>query len=431
VSEDAHRARIPRRHVVVGMAFLASVVGYTDRVNISVAAVAMKEQLGWSQTQKGLVLSAFFVGYMLFMFASGWLATRFGGKRVLGLSVLAWSVVTLLTPFAAQVSLAALFAARVAIGVGEAGLFPATYELFGRWVPASERSRAVARMLSGIPIGTVVGVIATAWVVTRFGWPMAFYAFGAVGLVWVAAFFREVENDPADDPRVGAEERALLPAPDTATRSAKVPWRRLLLRWPVLAVIVGHFASTWNLYVLLSWLPSYFRDVQHLTIANAGLFSAAPWLTNFAGTQLAGIIADRLIARGVHATFVRKLMQCVGLVGAAAFLLALRDVDSAGGALALLCAAMGAQGLCVSGFAPAMMDVAPRHGALIYGVSNTFATVPGIVGVTATGWLVDRTGTYTAGFVLAAGVSAVAALLFGLLFEARPLQDDDTLAAAS
>src|SRR5947209_865220 len=200
---------MPRRHVVVGMAFLATVIGYTDRVNISVAAVAMKEQLGWSQTQKGLVLSAFFVGYMLFMFASGWLATRFGGKLVLALSVLAWSIVTLLTPVAAQMSLATLFAARVAIGIGEAGLFPATYDLFGRWLPASERSRAVARMLSGIPVGTVVGVMATGWIVTRFGWPMAFYGFGALGLVWVVAFQRQVTNDPASDPRVDAEERAL------------------------------------------------------------------------------------------------------------------------------------------------------------------------------------------------------------------------------
>ena len=412
------------------MAFLATLVGYTDRVNISVAAVAMKEELGWSQTQKGLVLSAFFVGYMLFMLASGWLATRFGGKRVLGLSVLAWSVVTILTPLSAQVSLATLFAARVAIGVGEAGLFPAAYELFGRWVPAGERTRAVARIMSGIPLGTIAGVMVTGWLVERFGWPMAFYACGAVGLVWFAVFQREVTNDPADDPRVSDEERARLPPPDARAHTAKVPWRRLLLRWPVLAIVVAHFASTWNLYVLLSWLPSYFRDVQHLTIANAGLFSAAPWISNLAGIQLAAFATDRLIARGVAVTTVRKLMQCAGLLGAAGFLFAMRDVGSPNVALALLCAATGLQGLCACGFAPGMMDVAPRHGAVIYGVSNTFATLPGIVGVAVTGWLVDRTGTYSAAFALAAGVSIAGAVLFGLLFEARPLADDAGIPAS-
>jgi len=418
---DAHPgSRLPRRHVVVGMTFLATVIGYTDRVNISVAAVAMKEQLGWSQTQKGLVLSAFFVGYMLFMFPGGWLATRVGGKRVLAASVLAWSAVTLLTPLSAHLSFAALLVARVAIGVGEAGRFPASYELFGRWLPAHERSRAVARVLSGIPVGTVAGMMATGWIVGRFGWPAAFYVCGALGLVWVVVFQREVTNDPAEDPRVGAEERALLPPSDAGAGAANVPWRGLLLRGPVVAIIAAHFASTWNLYVLLAWLPSYFRDVQHMTIAGAGFWSAAPWISNFVGTHLAAMGADRLAARGVSVTVVRKLAQCLGLLGASGFLLPLHDVGSPEVALALLCAATGALGMCNCGFPPAMMDVAPRHGALIYGVSNTFATLPGIVGVAATGWLVDRTGTYAAGFALTAGVGVVGAIVFGVLFDARP-----------
>ena len=112
-----------RRHTVVAMTFLAAFIAYTDRVNIAVAAVQMRVDLGWSQTQKGLVLSSFFVGYMLFMFASGWLANRFGGKRVLGFAVLAWSVFTLLTPLAASISMPALILARCVPGLAvEVGL---------------------------------------------------------------------------------------------------------------------------------------------------------------------------------------------------------------------------------------------------------------------------------------------------------------------
>src|SRR5476651_246731 len=106
----------PRRHVVVGLTFLAAVIAYTDRVNISVAAVAMREHFGWSQTQKGWVLSSFFVGYLLFMFVGGVLATRYGGKKVLGWSVLSWSVFTLLTPLAAIASLPLLLVTRVGMG---------------------------------------------------------------------------------------------------------------------------------------------------------------------------------------------------------------------------------------------------------------------------------------------------------------------------
>jgi len=146
-------SRWPRRHVVVGFASLGCVIAYTDRVNISVAALAMKEHFGWSQTEKGFVLSAFFIGYFLFMFVAGLLATRFGGKRLLGYSVAAWSIFTLLTPVAAALSLTTLLFVRVGMGIGEAAMFPAALELFGRWVPPTERARAVARLYSGIPIG--------------------------------------------------------------------------------------------------------------------------------------------------------------------------------------------------------------------------------------------------------------------------------------
>jgi ACS family sodium-dependent inorganic phosphate cotransporter len=200
-----------------------------------------------------------------------------------------------------------------------------------------------------------------------------------------------------------------------------VPWRRLLVSVPVVAIVFGHIASNWTLYVLLAWLPSYFRDALHLSIASAGLFSAGPWLTAVAVTNLAAPVSDRLIARGFSVTATRKLMQCGGLIISAAFLLATRDVHSPGVALALLCAATGALGLTWCGYAPAFIDVAPRHSAIVGGFSNTIATIPGIVGVAVTGWFLDVTGTYSAAFVLTAGISVLSATVFGLFFSARPL----------
>ncbi len=421
MSEDCART-VPgrgRRHVVIAFTFLACVISYTDRVNIAVAAVAMKEHFGWTQTQKAWVLSAFFVGYLVFMFPGGLLATRYGGKKVLGWSVLAWSVCTLLTPLAAVAGLPALLLARVGMGLGEAAMFPGAYEMFSRWVPAAERARAAARLLSGIPVGTVIGLTGTGLLVVHYGWASPFYVFGAVGLVWVLLWGAWVHNDPARDPLLGSSERALL---GTRARAApREPIGRLLLRRPVIAIVIAHVAGNWALYMLLSWLPSYFRDVQGLSIANAGLFSAAPWLAMFLVSNLAATVTDRMILRGVSVATTRKAMQCGGLLGSAAFLLLLRDVHTPGAALALLCAATGALGCTWSGFAPSFLDVAPRHGALLYGFSNTFATIPGVVGVTVTGWLVDATGTYSAAFLLAAAVSVLGAAVFAVFFESREL----------
>ena len=417
-------ARWPQRHTVVLLSFLACGLAYTDRVNIAVASIAMREQFGWSQTEKGLVLSAFFVGYLLFMFAAGLLAARWGGKLVLGWSVVIWSAFTMLTPMAASVSMAALIVSRIGMGIGEAAMFPAAYELYGRWVPAGERARATARLLSGIPLGTLVGLTGSGWLVAHLGWPSAFYVFGAAGFAWGVVWLRTVHNNPTDDPRVGAAERLLLAtAASSSAHLALRDYRRLLMSGPVAAIAAAHFASTWNIYVLMSWLPSYFREVQGLSIANAGLFSAAPWLTMFAFSNLSASVSDRMIARGADLTSTRKLMQSVSLIGSALVLLLMPYAHSASAALAMLCIAMGALGCTNAAFAPAMLDVAPRYGAVLYGFSNTFATIPGIIGVAAMGWLVDRTGTYTAGFVLTAAVSVLGALTFGLLFNARRIVD--------
>jgi ACS family sodium-dependent inorganic phosphate cotransporter len=128
-----------------------------------------------------------------------------------------------------------------------------------------------------------------------------------------------------------------------------------------------------------------------------------------------------MILRGVSVSVIRKVMECGGLIVSASFLLLVREVHNPAAALGLLCAATGALGCTWAGFAPSFLDVAPRHGALLYGFSNTLATIPGIIGVTVTGWLVDVTGTYSAAFLLAATVAALGAVVFGLWFEAREL----------
>src|SRR5574338_56548 len=164
-------------HSVVVLCTAAVFISYIDRTNISVAAIPMKEQFGWTETTKGFVLSSFFIGYLLLQVASGTLANRYGGKIVLGVAVLWWSVFTMLTPPAAVLSLPALIGARIALGLGEAAVFPASINMVGRWVPVASRSRAVALFASGLSLGTVVSLPLTGWLTREYGWPVPFYAF--------------------------------------------------------------------------------------------------------------------------------------------------------------------------------------------------------------------------------------------------------------
>lgn len=411
-----------RRHTVLALCFLAMFVAYTDRVNISVAAVAMRDQFGWTQTTKGWVLSAFFVGYLACMILSGWLAARFGGKRVLALAVIWWSAFTMLTPLAASLSIAALIAARIGLGMGEAAVMPAAYDIFSRWVPRAERTRAVARFLSGIPLGQVVGFIATGWMTSRYGWPLSFYVFGAIGVLWAALWIVRVRNSPVDDRHLAAAERAMLEqqTADASIRSP-TPWHELLRKPSIIAIFVGHFCNNWGLYFLLAWLPSYFKDALGLSVANASISAAAPWLAAFVTGNASAVLADRAIARGVRLSLVRKVTMGVGLLSFAVFMLLVRDVHSPTVALLLVCLATAAQGVCWSSFTPNLLDVAPRHAGVLISVSNTFATIPGIAGVAITGWLVDTTGTFSAAFLLTAIVSVGGALFYFLFGAAQRL----------
>lgn len=405
--------RWPARYTILTLCFLAAFICYIDRVNISVAALAMQERFGWSETVKGFVLSSFFIGYMLFQVPSGYLANRYGGKWVLGIAVAWWSLFTLITPFAA-LSLPLLIAARIGMGLGEAAMFPGAYNLFGRWIPLNERSRSVALLLSGVPIGNVVALLSSGWLVAHYGWPSAFYVFGAMGVVWVIVWIARAHDNPLDHPRLSADERALL-APlqrDAAPKgaAARVPWRTLLALPPVWALIVNHFCSNWGLYMLLAWLPSYFRRAQGFSIEYAGLYSAAPWLIMFLTINLSGWIADALSRRGVDLTRIRKGMQTFGLVGSSTCLLLAGNIAAPLTSVLLMCGALGALGFTWSGFLPNHLDIAPRYADVLMGITNTAGTIPGIFAVAITGWLVDVSGSYNTAFALTAAVN-----LFGLI----------------
>lgn len=406
--------RWPSRYRLIALCVMAVFVCYIDRVNISVAAIAMQEELGWSDTTKGLVMSSFFIGYMLFMAPAGWLANRIGGRRVLGFAVVWWSLWTMLTPPAAMASLAVLVVARIALGLGEAATFPAIYNLYGRWVPTEERTRAVSLMVSAIPLGTLCALMTTGWIIDRFGWPAVFYLFGALGILWALAWYPFTHDRPADDPRMAPAERELLArnaAAEAASREP-VPWGRLLRAPAVWALIINHLCANWVFYMLLAWLPSYFRTQLGLSIAQSGIYAAGPWLSMFAVGTFAGWFADRLVKRGVDLTLIRKTMQVLGLGGAAAFMLAARDVSSVNLAFALMCGALGTLSFTWAGFLPNHLEIAPKYADVLMGITNTAGTVPGVIGVAVTGWLVDTTGTYTAAFMLAAAVNIVGAVVW-------------------
>ena len=413
-----------KRYTVIVMCFLAMVIAYSDRVNISVAAIQMQQELGWNDVTKGLVLSSFFIGYLCFQIIGGWLANRYGGKIVLGFSVLIWSVFTIITPFAANLSMAFLLGARVLLGMGEASTAPSVVYMYSRWIPANERGRAMAIFSSGAVVGTLLTLMITGYVIVNFGWPMAFYSFGMLGFIWAIAWFGLISKSPEDHHDISAEELVLLANNSNDVRHANnVPWKYIFSHPAAWALIAANFSTNWGLYVALAWLPSYFNDTHGISIAGSGIYSSAPWLSMFIAIIISGWLADKALGNGISATTIRKTAQTIGLIGSAIFLVMAGSAANTFTAILTTCGALSCLGLCYAGFAPAVLEMSPRYGEVIFSISNTFGTVPGVIGVAVTGWLVELTGTYVAAFALTACVHIIGALAWLIFGTARKVID--------
>ena len=405
-----------RRYTLVLLCFGATFICYIDRTNISVAIIPMAEQFGWGRDTQGSVLSAFFVGYMLTQIIGGRLADRYGGKVVLAAGVLLWSLFTLLTPLAASLGLGALLVARVGLGVGEGVAFPSVYSLIGRWVPAAERARAISLNASGIPLGAVFALVVTPIIVETMGWPWAFYLFGLLGFVWWIPWQWKTASSPPAHRGVSAAEIEEIRAGGVEQRtSPPPPWRELLRRAPVWAFIVAHFCNNWSLYVLLSWLPTFVNQGLGVDFASVGVYTLVPNVAGIFFLNIAGGVSDRLMRRGMETTKVRKLLQTFAFAGLAASLLVVGEVESAWMAIAIMTAGTAISSFSSGGFSVNPVDIAPRHAGTLMGLSNTFATIPGIVGVYVSGLILERTGSWALLFQVAAGVTLVG-MVFYLIF---------------
>ena len=407
-----------QRYGLVGLCFFAVFVCYIDRVNISIAIIPMASEYGWDAATQGLILSCFYFGYMVTQFLGGWLADRFGGKVVLAVGVIWWSVFTVLTPPAAALGITVLVVTRILMGMGEGVTFPSIYSLYGKWMPVKERSRAMGLSNSGIPIGQVAALGVAPIIAVYWGWEAIFYIFGGVGLIWYVLWQLTVAKDPDNHPRISAEEREEIRAgipPRDDENAAQASVAELFRSKAVWAIIVAHFCNNWSLYVLLSWLPTFVNKGLGVDFASSGWVSAIPHLVSFVFLNVAGYLADRMIRSGIAVVKVRKICQSIGFGGIALALFVVGEVDSAVLAITIMCIGNALGAFVTGGFAVNHMDIAPNHAGKLMGITNTFATIPGIIGVTVSGYILDVTGSWAIVFQVAGGVTVFGLVVYLLL----------------
>ena len=396
------------RFVVVGLVAFALMLCNADRVIMSVAGVPLAAANGWGERAVGLVQSSFLWGYALTPLIGGVLADRYGGKIVLGFGIAVWSLATLVTPFVATSgSLGALLAARAVMGLGEGVALPCMNNVISRWVPKTERSRAVAVSMGGFQSGSMIGLLAAPALLAYGGIPGPFILFGTLGLVWAVIWNFVATTYPKESKMVNAEELSYivdnpggaLTALDQQTVAEKKtppPFKLLLSKAPTWACIIANFVNNWAIFILLAWMPLYFKQVVGLNLREAAWFSALPWATMAASGVVAGTLADNLInSRGWSVTKTRKFIQSVGFIGPAVCLIILAAFGAdmtAARAVTTLTVAMGCTAFTQAGFLVNFQEIGPKYAGALHGMANTAGSIAGMVGTFATGAVLEATG---------------------------------------
>jgi ACS family hexuronate transporter-like MFS transporter len=414
-----------------------TMIGYVDRLALSVAAPVVREEFGFTNEQYGFITFAFLVTYAAGQLFLGPVIDRLGSKRSLSLAVFWWSVASCVHALARGVG--GFFAARAFLGFTEAVNLPAAYKVVAEWFPRAERSTASGLITAGIGIGAIVAPPLIAFLIAVFdalharglspthGWQAAFIVPGVLGLVWVWIWKRHFHL-PEHDPALSEDERALVmaervaPAVQTAERrplgeemhayfARLAYWFRYRETW---GLALARFTADGAFYFLAFWIPNYLSDVRGFGLKEIAWAAAIPFVFADLGSLVGGYAGQRLIRAGWSVDASRKTMIWIGALLVPLALPAVY-VDSA--VLAVLLMGLGIFGIQVKSaslFAVPADIFPPTAVATVWGASGAAGSLAAAFSQPVIGWTIDEY-SYEPVFVAVALMHVVSAACIMLL----------------
>lgn len=324
-----------------------------------------------------------------------------GGEKVILLSASAWGFITVTTPLLAHLGsghLALVTFSRILTGLLQGVYFPALTSLLSQRVQESERSFTYSTVGAGSQVGTLVTGGIGSVLLDRCGWQSVFYFSGGLTLLWVYYVYKYLLDEKDLVLALGVLAQGL-----PVTRPSKVPWRQLFRKASVWAVICSQLSSACSFFILLSWLPTFFKET--FPHSKGWVFNVVPWLLAIPASLFSGFISDRLISQGYRVITVRKFMQVMGLGLSSIFALCLGHTTSFLKSMIFASASIGFQTFNHSGISVNIQDLAPSCAGFLFGVANTAGALAGVVGVCLGGYLIETTGSWTCVFHLVAIIS--------------------------
>ncbi|HEV7431537.1 MAG TPA: MFS transporter [Steroidobacteraceae bacterium] len=400
-ANQPHRLKAVRAAGVSGrlvlMLAIAIFINYADRGNLATAAPLLKGEFALTNTQVGVLLSAFFWTYAPMQLVAGWMAERLDVYRVLPAGLAVWSVATLCTGFASGFQI--LLALRLLLGVGESVVYPCQSKLLGLWSLEHQRGKANGACAVGQALGPAFGTLVGGLLMAQFGWRVVMVGFGALSLLWLWPWIVSSRKSPSTVAAAGG--------------GAAPSYTTILRRRAARGACLAHFCGNYTLYFVLSWLPLFLVKSRGFSLAEMSKIGAAVYCVYALSAAVSGWASDRWILVGCSPTRSRKTFAVAASLGTALCLFLTANATPALAVVWLL-----VMGIFFGMSSPMLFVIAqtlagPRAAGKWVGLQNFFGNIAGIVGPILTGFLVDRTGNFVWAFIVAGAIALLAAFAYG------------------
>jgi MFS family permease len=391
--------------ITLSLLFLAGVVNFMDRASLSIANTTVRAEMHLNATQMGWLLSAFSLSYGFAQLPLVGLLDRAGTRSVLGGGLLLWSTAQTLTGFVR--GLPTFLVLRVFLGIGEAPFYPSGIRSTREWFTPETRARATGFMSSSQTITLALAPPVLTWIMLRIGWRSMFMLLGGFGLIvaiaWLA-FHRERRDTPF------REAETVAP---TAVQGA---WKTLLRQRTVWGMMLGFGGINYTNWLYTAWLPGYLQQERHLSIARSGWVAALPFLAGAFGMLSSGAFSDRLFRAGIPLTTIHRRNIVIGMViSAASTFVVARSTSTVQAVAGISLALFFIHFAGTSGWGYVQTVSPLRYVASLGALQNFASFMIASAAPVLTGWLLDRTHSFTIALGVCSAVTLLGALSYATL----------------
>jgi sugar phosphate permease len=409
-SRAAGRVR-RRRSIALALLVITGVINYVDRSTLSIAEQPISEELGLSKGEMGILLSAFSWSYAFAQLPTGALVDKVGPRILLAVGLALWSVAQACGGLVT--SMRQFVATRIVLGIGEAPQFPTGARVVSNWYHVRERGFPTGIFNSSSSLGPALAPPILTALMAAFGWRRMFFVMGAAGIVAAVAWYI-FYRDPQRAGLSEADLRSLRADEPASSGDVSVAhWLRLFRHQTTWGMVLGFAGALYLIWLYLTWLPGYLRIQHHMTTLQVGFAASVPFIFGFLGSLIGGAFSDRLAARGISPINSRKLPIAAGLVGMAMF--TVPAALTANGNVAVGCIALAifcGTSATTNAWALVTATAPSSYVASLGSIQNFGGYFGGSFAPVITGFVVDKTGSFTLPLLIGAAIAVASALVY-------------------